>query len=75
MEAEKSHIFNNATGDDKVVVVQDRNGKNRVIGSLSEGCSIKTKEQTNPKNGYVVEIDWESSHSPYFLEGSIVNEA
>ena len=75
MEAVKSNVFNNATGDDKVVVVQDRNGRNRIIGSLSDGCSIKAKEQTNPKNGYVVEIDWESAHSPYFLEGSITDEA
>lgn len=71
LEATKSDVFNNSTGDDKVIVVKDRNGKSRLIGSLSEGCSIKTKEQTNPKNGYVIEIDWESAHSPYFFEGSI----
>ena len=71
MEAEKSDVFNNATGDDKVIVVKDRNGKKRLIGSLSEGCTGKTKEQTNPKNGYVIDIDWESAHSPYFFEGDI----
>lgn len=71
MEATKSDVFNNATGDDKVIVVKDRNGKKRLIGSLSEGCSIKTKEQTNPKNGYVISIDWESAYSPYFFEGVI----
>lgn len=72
MEAEKSDIFNNATGDDKIIVFEDRNGKNRIVGSTTEGCSIKIKEQTNPKNGYMVEIDWESAHSPYFFEGEIV---
>ena len=72
MEAEKSDIFNNATGDDKIIVFQDRNDKSRIVGSTTEGCSIKIKEQTNPKNGYMVEIDWESAHSPYFFEGEIV---
>jgi hypothetical protein len=71
LEAVKSDVFNNATGDDKIVVVKDRNGKKRLIGSTSEGCSIKVKEQTNPKNGYVIEMDWESSHSPYFFTGTI----
>lgn len=73
LESEKSQVFNNSTGDDKIVVVKDRNGKSRLIGSLTEGCSIKVKEQTNPKNGYVIEIDWESAHSPYFFEGVIVS--
>ena len=69
MEAAKSDVLNNSTGDDKITVVQDRNGRWRLIGSDTEGCTIKVKEQTNPKNGYVVEIMWESSHSPYFYEG------
>jgi hypothetical protein len=72
LEAEKSNVLNNSTGDDKITIVKDRNGKSRLIGSLTEGCSIKVKEQTNPKNGYVVEILWESAHSPYFFEGTIV---
>lgn len=70
MDAEKSNVLNNSTGDDKIILVKDRNGKVRLIGSSSEGCSVKVKEQTNPKNGYAVEIHWESSHSPYFYEGA-----
>jgi hypothetical protein len=71
MEASKSFILNNSTGDDKVIVVKDRNGKQRLIGSTTEGCSVKVKEQATPRNGYVVEIMWESGHSPYFYESTI----
>jgi hypothetical protein len=71
MEADKSNVLNNSTGDDKIVVFQDRNGKSRLVGSDTEGCTIKVKEQATPKNGYVVEVMWESAHSPYFYEGTI----
>jgi hypothetical protein len=71
MTAEKSNVLNNSQGDDKISVVTDRNGRQRLVGSLKEGCSIKVKEQATPKNGYVVEIMWESAHSPYFYSGTI----
>lgn len=71
LAAMTSNILNNVNGDDKISIVKDRNGAQRLIGSLTEGCSVKVKEQTNPKNGYVVEILWESSHSPYFYTSTI----
>jgi hypothetical protein len=71
LTAEKSNILNSASGgEDKIVLVPDRNGNSRLIGSLSNGCMLKVKEQVSPKNGYVVEGEWESSHSPYFYEGA-----
>lgn len=71
MEAVKSNILNNSTGDDKIAILKDRNGNQRIVGSITEGCSVKVKEQATPKNGYVVEIMWESAHSPYFYTSTI----
>jgi hypothetical protein len=68
MEAEKSDILNNATGDDKIVFFTDRNGKKRIVGDKEDGCTVNVEEQATPKNGYVVTITHSGGHSPYFYE-------
>lgn len=72
MEAEKSHVLNGMTGDNFVAIVKDRNGEQRLVGALGNGCSVSVKEQSNPKNGYEVTLNWKSAHSPYFYTGAIV---
>lgn len=71
LEEAKSHVLNGMTGDNFITVVKDRNGNPRLIGALGNGCSIAVKEQTNPKNGYEVTINWKSAYSPYFYTGAI----
>jgi hypothetical protein len=71
LEDIKSYILNGLTGDNIITVVKDRNGKQRLIGALGNGASLKVKEQTNPKNGYEATIMWESAYSPYFYESTL----
>lgn len=71
LKAEKTYVFNGMTGDNNVVIVKDRNGEQRLVGALNNGCKVKVKEQTNPKNGYEVSINWKSAHAPYYYTGAI----
>lgn len=66
-----TYVLNGVNGGDYVALVPDGNGKIRVIGELDNGCTVKTKEQTNDKNGYELTITWETSHLPYFYTGAI----
>ena len=68
MNAEKSHIMNNATGDDKIVWIEDKNGEPRIIGDREDGCTVNVEEQATPKNGYVVTVSHIGGHSPYFYK-------
>jgi hypothetical protein len=58
MEAAESNVLNGMNGDN-------------YLGELDNGCTVRVKEQTNPKNGYEVTITWQSAHSPYFYTGDI----
>lgn len=71
LESEKTYVLNGMTGDNQIVIIKDRNGKQRLIGAPGNGCSVNVKEQTNPKNGYEVTITWKSAHAPYFYTGAI----
>lgn len=66
-----SYTLNNHGGDNNIVIVEDMNGKRRLIGEKLNGCTLKVTEQTNPRNGYIVEGSWTSGYSPYFYEGTI----
>jgi hypothetical protein len=71
LESEKTYTFNGLTGENLVCLVKDRNGKLRLIGSLTNGAMVNVKEVTNPQNGYEVTILWESEHAPYFYTSTI----
>jgi hypothetical protein len=71
LEDAKSYILDQAHGGEYIVLAPDRNGQLRIIGDLEEGCTIRTKEQTNDKNGYDLTIEWESVHLPYYYTGTI----
>jgi hypothetical protein len=68
-----TYIMNGMLGGEYIVIVKDRNGNQRLLGELDNGCTIKVKEQTNPKNGYEVTIEWESNYLPYYYTGTIVS--
>jgi len=71
LEDAKSFVLNGMTGDNFICIVKDRNGQQRLLGALGNGCDVSVKEQTNPKNGYEVTINWKSAYSPYFYTGAI----
>jgi hypothetical protein len=68
-----TYILNGSVGGEYIVVPKDRNNQQRLLGELDNGCTIKIKEQTNPKNGYEVTLEWESNYLPYYYTGTIVN--
>lgn len=68
-----TYIMNGMVGGEYIVVPKDRNNQQRLLGELDNGCTIKIKEQTNPKNGYEVTLEWESNYLPYYYTGTIVN--
>lgn len=71
LSSEKTYVLNGMTGDNQICIVKDRNGKQRLIGAVGNGCMVNVKEQTNPKNGYEVTITWKSAHAPYYYTGTI----
>lgn len=71
LEAAKTYILNAQTGENLIAIVPDRNGAQRLIGSLTNGCMVTVKEVTTPTNGYEVQILWESAYAPYFYTGAI----
>lgn len=71
MEAQKTYTLNGLTGENQIAIVFDKNGKKRLIGALNNGCKVMVKETTSPKNGYEVQILWESAYAPYFYESTI----
>ncbi len=71
LEAGKTHTFNGLTGDNLIAIIPDRNGSPRLVGSKSNGCTVRVRETTDPKNGYEVTIVWQSAYAPYFYTGTI----
>lgn len=71
VNADKTYIFNGMTADNIVAIVKDRNGEQRIVGELGNGAMVKVKEVSTPKNGYEVEITWESKDFPLFYTGTI----
>ncbi len=71
LEADKTYVFNGLTGENLVVVVPDKNGNKRLIGSLTNGAMVAVKEVTTPQNGYEITITWESAYAPYFYTGAL----
>lgn len=66
-----SNILNGMNGDNYIAIPVDRNGNKRLVGDINNGCTVRVKEQTTPKNGYEVTITWSSPQSPYFYTGAI----
>lgn len=67
----KTNIMVGMNGDNYIAVVVDKNGSKRLVGDVNNGCTIRVRETTTPKNGYEVTITWQSPLSPYFYTGSI----
>lgn len=72
INAEKSYILNGMTADNQIALVEDKNGEVRIVGELGNGCTVRTKEVTTPRNGYEISINWESRDVPKFYTGAIV---
>jgi len=61
-----------SNGCDVIAIFKDKNGEQRIIGDLSEGAILKAKEIiTKEKNGYELELGWESNLPPYFYTAAI----
>lgn len=71
IDAAKSYQANQTLGHEFILLSPDNNGKNRIIGEVDRGATIKIIEQTNDKNGYLCEATWEASHYPYFFTGTM----
>ena len=71
LKGAKTEVLNGMTGDNNIVIIKDRNGEQRLIGKIGDGCTVGVKEQTNPKNGYEVTITWKSANAPFFYTGAI----
>lgn len=71
LDAATTYVLNGIAGGEYVLLVPDGNGEIRLIGELDNGCMVKTKEQTNDKNGYELTITWETNHLPYYYTGAI----
>lgn len=71
LAATTTYTLNGMTGENQVALVPDRNGEIRLVGALGNGAMVKVKETTDPKNGYEVEITWQSAYAPYYYTGAI----
>ena len=71
LQSTTTYTFNGLTGENLVLVVPDRNGEERLIGSLTNGASVSVKETTSPKNGYEVTVKWQSAYAPYYYTGAL----
>lgn len=71
LQAATTNIMVGMNGDSYIALVNDRNSNMRLIGTTTNGCTVRVKEQTSPRNGYEVTITWESPLAPYFYTGAI----
>ena len=71
LSSEKSYVFSNLAEDNDIHIVNDLNGKRRIVGSVDNPANTVTEETTTPKNGYIITITWQSAKSPYFYEGAV----
>lgn len=69
----KTYLLGGMTnGCEAILIVTDKNGNKRLVGDLTEGCTITAKEIiTTDKNGYEVEFTWESALPPPYYTGTI----
>jgi len=71
LNAAKTYVFSNLAEDNDIHIVNDMNGKRRIVGELDNPASTLTEETTTPKNGYVITITWQSAKAPLFYEGAV----
>lgn len=67
----KANILNDTPGAEFIVIVPDKQGNLRILGSLSEGASIVAGESLTDKNGFLVTITWTSNNLPYYFTGAV----
>lgn len=69
-----THKLSGMNGNNYIVLLEDMNQEGRrLIGDTVNGCEIKAKEVTNPRNGYEVSIKWSSKEAPLWYSGAVVN--
>lgn len=71
LQATTTNVMVGMSGDNYIAIVVDRNGNKRLVGDINNGCTVRVKEQTTPKNGYEVTITWSSPIAPYYYTGLI----
>jgi hypothetical protein len=71
LQGTTTYTLNGLSGDNLIALVPDRNGAVRLVGSKTNGATVKVKETTETKNGYEVSITWQSAYAPYFYTGDI----
>jgi hypothetical protein len=69
----KTYLMNQTINGRFLVLISDRNNPNpRAIGEIGNGAMVKVTEQTNPKNGYLLEITGINfDEYPAFYSGAI----
>lgn len=72
LKKETTHTLAGLYGDNHIALVEDMNeGGLRLLGNLKNGCMVKVKETTTPKNGYEVTLTWQSATAPYWYTGTV----
>lgn len=68
----KTSSTNKARGNEFIILMWDENDPiPRIVGEVGNGVTIKTKEQYNPKNGYILTASGELTEKPYWYSGNI----
>lgn len=67
----KSAVLNNIGDESSIIIVSDKKGRRRIIGSVELPCEVKVKSQLTPKDGYIVTITWLSAYEPFYYTGAI----
>lgn len=67
----KSNILNDFPAGEFIVIAEDKKGRLRIYGDVSEGMTIRPQEQITDKNGYLLTGSWESNNLPYFFTGAV----
>lgn len=69
----KTYLLNQTINGRFLVLISDRNNPNpRAIGEIGNGAMVKVTENTNPKNGYLLEITGINfDEYPAFYSGAV----
>lgn len=68
----KTWYMNQGINGRFAVLMADRNGGDpRLIGEIDNGAKVKVTEDSNPKNGYNLEITCLMDNFPYYYSGAI----
>jgi hypothetical protein len=66
-----TYIFNGLIGGEFVVIFQDKNDQQRILGNLSDACIIRVVESAEDRNAYEVTIEWQDNEYALYYTGAI----